>query len=134
MSVTAIAVSVRPGIIDRLTAFLDGLQRAREARLLRRAEERIDRFNMALSYAFGAAAALEREVPGSVAKLNLERLRIQSTRKCPLAQIYGTYYNAPDHLRDGTVGDGFRIPRALRTEDMNAAWRVVIEEYRKRAA
>jgi hypothetical protein len=131
MSMTLTAPPSGIGIIGRVIGLLTRFQEAREQRLLRRAEATIERFNRAVGYARVSAEALERERPGSLAKLNLLTLHIANPRKCALAQIYGHYDDAPAKLRDSEVGNGFRIPLTVTTADMNAAWRVVVEEYRE---
>jgi len=134
MSMTLTAPRSGIGIIGRIIGLLTSLQEAREQRLLRRAEATLERFNLAVGYARVSAEALERVQPGSLARLNLQTLHIANPRKCALAQSYGHYDDAPTTLRDGEVGDGFRIPLTVTTADMNAAWRVVVEEYREQAA
>jgi hypothetical protein len=84
----------------------------------------------ALGYARQSAEALERERPGSVARLDEGTLDISLYAECALAQIYRDYRYAPKHLRCGPVGMGFKVPMDLRACHMNAAWRIVIREYR----
>ncbi|HTR18595.1 MAG TPA: hypothetical protein VMH91_01280 [Candidatus Paceibacterota bacterium] len=94
------------------------------------AERKAKRLESALVYARRSAEALEREVPGSVARLDPKALKIESDRACALAQVFGNFYDAPEKLRYGPVGVGFTVPISLDNRSMNLAWRMVIDSYR----
>jgi hypothetical protein len=90
------------------------------------------RRTQALGYARAGAAALERELPGSVAKLDMG-IDIKSFTDCALGQVYGHYKFAPNYLREKSVGKAFIISQGLTVHHMNTAWRKVIGEYRAKA-
>jgi hypothetical protein len=81
-----------------------------------------------------SAAALEAQVPGSVAGLDERRLNVASSINCPAAQVYGHFSETPAVLLKDNVAGGFRSQPGLRYRHMNAAWLQVIREYREQHA
>lgn len=94
----------------------------------KRAAEEAERKRWALAYARAGARELERRMPGSIASLDEQRLDISSPRVCALAQIFGSYHDAPQDLKGGNVGKAFLIPDGLTKRHMNDAWRTLIKE------
>ncbi len=83
--------------------------------------------------AIRGAAALEKDIPGSVAKLDRGKLDMSSPRWCALGQTYGEYIMAPDHLEEDAVNLGFDVScessERVSYAQLTEAWRDIIGVY-----
>ena len=108
-------------LLERVKGFFLMTQAAMAAREKARKE-------LALAYARQSAEALEATTPGSIVRLNAQTFDIASCTLCALAQIYGHYNTAPNHLREGKIRYGFMVPTGLAERYMNEAWQIIIRE------